>query len=184
MTKLERPDSVPGTTYKLRWLEGLQDETYYLTITNIEYKGKLRPFEVFFTSTSPRHYPWMTALARMISAVFRRGENVKFVATELQEVFDPRGPQHVAGAKHKSLLSYIGKVIEQHMVDIGYLEEMPWPVEDIKLKELHTTTPKVEVTQTTYERGVGEAIVAKEKSPDYPKARQHKEDLDDFDVRF
>ncbi len=57
----------------------------------------------------------------MISAVFRRGGDVSFVVEELKAVFDPRGGQWVEGRYVPSLLAAIGDVIEQHMIDIGFL---------------------------------------------------------------
>ena len=56
----------------------------------------------------------------MISAVFRRGGDVNFVAEELKAVFDPRGGQWVGGHYVPSLLAAIGEVIERHLVDIGF----------------------------------------------------------------
>ena len=57
----------------------------------------------------------------MISAVFRRGGDVSFVVEELKAVFDPRGGQWMDGKYVPSLLAAIGEVIEQHMVEIGFL---------------------------------------------------------------
>ena len=59
----------------------------------------------------------------MISAVFRRGGDVSFVVEELKAVFDPRGGHWMDGRYVPSLLAAIGEVIEQHMVDIGFLPE-------------------------------------------------------------
>ena len=58
----------------------------------------------------------------MISAVFRRGGDVSFVVEELKAVFDPRGGAWVKGKYIPSILAAIGGVIEQHMVNIGFLE--------------------------------------------------------------
>jgi ribonucleoside-diphosphate reductase alpha chain len=44
------------------------------------------------------HYAWTLGLTRMISAVFRRGGDVSFVAEELKAVFDPRGGAWMQGA--------------------------------------------------------------------------------------
>ena len=58
--------------------------------------GRLRrPFEIFVNSKNLEHYAWVVALTRMISAVFRRGGEVAFVAEELKQVFDPRGGQWI-----------------------------------------------------------------------------------------
>src|SRR5690606_34320827 len=68
------------------------------------------------------HYAWTVALTRMISAVFRRGGDVSFVVEELKAVFDPRGGAWMAGRYVPSLLAAIGGTIEQHMLDIGFLQ--------------------------------------------------------------
>ncbi len=65
----------------------------YVTVNDIELDGVARPFEVFVNSKNLEHYAWVVALTRMISAVFRRGGEVAFVAEELKQVFDPRGGQ-------------------------------------------------------------------------------------------
>ena len=67
------------------------------------------------------HYAWTVALTRMISAVFRRGGDVTFVAEELKAVFDPQGGQWMGGRYVPSLLAAIGEVIETHMVRTGFL---------------------------------------------------------------
>jgi ribonucleoside-diphosphate reductase alpha chain len=63
----------------------------------------------------------------MISAVFRRGGDVSFVAEELKAVFDPRGGSWMEGRYVPSLLAAIGNVIERHMINIGFL---PDPAKD------------------------------------------------------
>lgn len=123
---LERPKAVPGKTYKLRWPES--DHAIYITVNDIEITEAdghriRRPFEVFINSKNMEHYAWTVALTRMISAVFRRGGNVAFVVEELKAVFDPRGGQWMEGRYVPSLLAAIGDVIEQHMIEIGFLEK-------------------------------------------------------------
>jgi ribonucleoside-diphosphate reductase alpha chain len=49
----------------------------------------------------------------MISAVFRRGGEVAFVAEELKQVFDPRGGQWSNGRYVGSLVAAIGDIIER-----------------------------------------------------------------------
>ncbi len=116
---LDRPESLVGRTYKLRWPES--DHAIYITLNDIERDGRRLPFEVFINSKNMEHYAWTVALTRMISAVFRRGGDVSFVVEELKAVFDPRGGQWVDGKYVPSLLAAIGGVIERHMVDIGFL---------------------------------------------------------------
>ncbi len=116
---LDRPEALRGQTYKVRWPES--DHAIYITLNDIIQDGRRRPFEVFINSKNTEHYAWTVALTRMISAVFRRGGDVSFVVEELKAVFDPRGGQWVGGRYVPSLLAAIGGVIEQHMIDIGFI---------------------------------------------------------------
>jgi ribonucleoside-diphosphate reductase alpha chain len=116
---LDRPEALPGTTYKVRWPES--DHAIYITLNDIIEGGRRRPFEIFINSKNMEHYAWTVALTRMISAVFRRGGDVSFVVDELKAVFDPRGGQWVNRQYVPSLLAAIGGVIEEHMLSIGFL---------------------------------------------------------------
>jgi ribonucleoside-diphosphate reductase alpha chain len=118
---LERPEALVGKTYKLRWPES--DHAFYLTVNDIIQDGRRRPFEVFINSANLEHYAWTVALTRMISAVFRRGGDVTFVVRELKSIFDPRGGYWMEGRYVPSLLAALGEVIEQHMIDIGFIPE-------------------------------------------------------------
>jgi ribonucleoside-diphosphate reductase alpha chain len=122
---LDRPEALPGSTYKIRWPES--DHAIYVTINDIIQDGRRRPFEVFINSKNMEHYAWTVGLTRMISAVFRRGGDVSFVAEELKAVFDPRGGSWMEGRYVPSLLAAIGNVIERHMILIGFL---PDPAKD------------------------------------------------------
>ncbi len=116
---LDRPESLPGATYKVRWPES--DHAMYITINDIIRDGRRRPFEIFINSKNMEHYAWTLALTRMISAVFRRAGDVSFVVDELKAVFDPRGGHWVEGRYVPSIIAAIGDVIERHMIDIGFL---------------------------------------------------------------
>lgn len=120
---LERETVLPGFTYKLQWPES--DHAIYITINDIvQAEGQThrrRPFEIFINSKNMEHYAWTVALTRMISAVFRRGGDVTFVVEELKAVFDPRGGSWMKGRYVPSLLAAIGEVIEQHMIDTGFI---------------------------------------------------------------
>ena len=117
---LDRPEALPGATYKIRWPES--DHALYITINDIIQDSRRRPFEVFINSKNTDHFAWAVALTRMISAVFRRGGDVSFVVDELKAVFDPRGGQWMAGRYVPSILAAIGEVIEKHMIAIGFLD--------------------------------------------------------------
>ena len=116
---LNRPEELPGRTYKIRWPES--DHALYITINDILQDGRVRPFEIFINSKNMEHYAWTVGLTRMISAIFRRGGDVSFVVEELKAVFDPRGGAWMEGRYVPSLLAAIGDVIEKHLIDIGFL---------------------------------------------------------------
>ena len=117
---LDRPQSLEGATYKLKWPDS--EHAIYLTVNDVVINGHRRPFEVFINSKNMEHYAWTLALTRMISAVFRRGGDVSFVVEELKAVFDPRGGAWMGGKYIPSILAAIGGVIEKHMVIIGFIE--------------------------------------------------------------
>jgi len=125
-----RPVELPGQTYKVRWPHS--EHAIYVTINDIiediddgagATERVRKPFEVFINSKNMDHYAWTLALTRMISAVFRRGGDVRFVAEELGAVFDPQGGAFVEGRYAPSLLAVIGGVIERHLnaLDSGAL---------------------------------------------------------------
>ncbi|CAN5921019.1 ribonucleotide reductase N-terminal alpha domain-containing protein [soil metagenome] len=122
---LDRPEELPGRTYKIKWPGS--DHAIYITINDVLQEGRRRPFEIFINSKNMEHYAWTVALTRMISAVFRRGGDVSFVVEELKAVFDPRGGQWMEGRYVPSLLAAIGGVIERHLVEIGFLAPADQP---------------------------------------------------------
>ena len=116
---LERPNTLDGNTYKLRWPDS--EHAIYVTINDIIVNDQRRPFEVFINSKNMEHFAWTVGLTRMISAVFRRGGDVSFVVDELKAVFDPRGGAWVNGKYIPSILAAIGGILEEHMVKIGFI---------------------------------------------------------------
>ena len=116
---LDRPAALEGNTYKLKWPDS--EHAIYITINDVVIAGQRRPFEVFINSKNMEHYAWTVALTRMVSAVFRRGGDVSFVVEELKAVFDPRGGAWIKGKYIPSMLAAIGGVIEQHMIETGFI---------------------------------------------------------------
>ncbi len=112
-----RPEALTGATYKIKWPDSAH--AVYVTLNDREEPEGRRPFEVFVNSKNMEHYAWSLGLTRMISAVFRRGGDVGFVAEELKAVFDPRGGAWVDGRYVPSLLAAIGGVIERHIAGAG-----------------------------------------------------------------
>ena len=121
--KLERPEVLIGSTYKIK--TPVSDHAMYVTINDIvlnegtEHEQR-RPFEVFINSKNLDHFQWIVALTRIISAVFRKGGDVTFLVDELKAVFDPRGGYWQPGGKFMpSIIAELGYVIEKHLQTIG-----------------------------------------------------------------
>jgi len=128
--KIMRPEgmeSLEGSTYKIK--TPLDDHAMYVTINDIilnpgtEHEQR-RPFEIFINSKNMDHFQWIVALTRLMSAVFRKGGDVTFLAEELQAVFDPKGGYFKPGGRFMpSILAEIGDVIAHHMQKIGLMEK-------------------------------------------------------------
>jgi hypothetical protein len=125
--RLERPEMLVGSTYKIK--TPISDHAMYVTINDIvlnegtEYEQR-RPFEVFINSKNLDHFQWIVALTRIISAVFRKGGDVTFLVDELKAVFDPRGGYWQPGGKFMpSIIAELGYVIEKHLQSIGLIRK-------------------------------------------------------------
>ena len=125
---MPRPDILDGRTYKLKWPG--YPRAFYITINDmIDDAGNYRPFEIFIETQNVEAQSWITALTRMISAVFRRGGDVTFVAKELRDILDPQGGAWMKGKYINSLIAAIGGLIHDHMITRGYLEPDKKPAE-------------------------------------------------------
>jgi hypothetical protein len=123
--KLERPEVLIGSTYKIK--TPVSDHAMYVTINDImlnegtEHEHR-RPFEIFINSKNLDHFQWIVALTRIISAVFRKGGDVAFLTEELKAVFDPRGGYWQPGGKFMpSIVAELGFVVERHLQSIGMM---------------------------------------------------------------
>ncbi|MFW5927494.1 MAG: NrdJb, partial [Wenzhouxiangella sp.] len=106
----------------------LSEHALYVTINDVilnpgtEHESR-RPFEIFINSKNMDHFQWIVALTRVMSAVFRKGGDVTFLAEELQAVFDPKGGYFKPGGRFvPSIVADIGAVVEHHFKRIGMLE--------------------------------------------------------------
>ena len=123
--KVERPDVLEGTTYKIK--SPLFEHALYVTINDIVLNEgtaheSRRPFEIFINSKNMEHFQWAVALTRIMSAVFRKGGDVTFLVEELKAVFDPRGGYFKTGGVYMpSVVAELGYVVEDHLKRIGMI---------------------------------------------------------------
>lgn len=124
--RLERPDVLPGATYKVK--TPLSDHALYITINDVilnpgEATETRRPFEIFINSKAMEQFQWTVALTRIMSAVFRKGGHVAFLVDELRSVCDPKGGYFKKGGKFMpSVVAEIGDVLEQHLTGLGMMQ--------------------------------------------------------------
>jgi hypothetical protein len=128
--KMERPEMLLGSTYKIKTPQS--DHALYITINDMVLNAdtayeERRPYEIFINSKNMEHYQWVTALTRVISAIFRKSGDITFLVEELKGIFDPKGGYFKKGGVFMpSLVAEIGCAIEMHMRVCGMIknEEM------------------------------------------------------------
>lgn len=106
-----RPDVLNGVTYEIQ-LDHI-DAPLYLTINHIKLRTTRYPYEVFINSTEPKLLEWSPVASRLISAVFRNGNNIDFIFKELQELFSYEFFFY-KGKKYHSIVALIGEILEKH----------------------------------------------------------------------
>lgn len=109
--KKKRPRKLVGTTYKIADDKG----NIYITINDIEEKGKVRPFEIFINSNgeNSEYHPWYKSLSKLMSAVMRRTDDCTFIIKDLQGIFGASG--FFSDGKYvQSQPQMIGNILEEH----------------------------------------------------------------------
>lgn len=120
--KLERPEILSGKTYKIK--TPLCSDALYITINDTLIGSRHQVFEIFASGKNMEHHQWVTALTRVMSAVFRNGGNVKFLVRELLDIHDPKNGAHFKKGRKEvvpSLVAEIGIILEQHLAHIDQL---------------------------------------------------------------
>lgn len=122
----ERPSILKGVTKKLK-PHNIDNALYVTLNAYVLNQGKdneyYHPAEVFINTKNMEQYQWITALMRVISAVFRKGGEYKFIINELKETFDPKGGYRVKGGKWRnSLVADIGFTIEELLIELNCIE--------------------------------------------------------------
>ena len=119
---LARPRVVEGRTYKIN--PAVTDSAMYITINDLILDdGTHRPLEMFISSKHVAHQQWITALTRMISAIFRKPGPFLFVAEELQQIFDPQGGYFCDQKMVPSVVAHVGMILQEHFEYIGLIDK-------------------------------------------------------------
>lgn len=118
---LDRPRVVVGRTYKIS--PAVTDSAMYITINDVvSDDGTHRPVEMFINTKHVAHQQWITALTRMVSAIFRKPGPYLFIADELEQIFDPQGGYFADGKMVPSVVAHVAAVLREHFIHIGAME--------------------------------------------------------------
>jgi ribonucleoside-diphosphate reductase alpha chain len=121
----KRPEVLKGETYKLDWAS--MGAAMYMTINDeVRADGSLEPYEVFINTKAAQYSPWIVALTRMISAVMRKGGDLRFIPEELSQVHSSMGGQYVGKEFVPSEIALIGIKMMEHFRNIGYAKPNEW----------------------------------------------------------
>lgn len=148
----ERPESLSGRTYKVKWPSS--SSALYLTI-NSDSNGN--PFEVFLSSKDAKYTDWATALTVMITAIFRKGGNITFVAEELQQIQALHDGAFIDKKHHPSLPAYIGYILEKHLTKPGmpFKDQQTWVGDNAHREPMSIGERCPKCNQMTYVRKEG-----------------------------
>ena len=116
---IEREQVLTGKTYVIK--PSTYDHAFYITINSISIGEVSHPFEIFINSKGIGQFRFM-AVSRLISAVFRKGGDVRFLVEELSQIHDPIGAYtskrcYPSGKRKRfnSIEAEIGDIIEEHL---------------------------------------------------------------------
>lgn len=118
---LSRPSVLHGTTYKLKTPKAKY--AFYVTINDYELPdGRRVPFEIFINTKNTEHQSWITALTRVMSAVFRKVEDPSFLLEELW-IYEPNGGYFDKDGEYiPSIVAGIGKILRIHLEKLGIIK--------------------------------------------------------------
>lgn len=125
---IKRDDVVEGKTYKIK--PPTAEHALYVTINS--QNGK--PIEMFINSQNVGHYQWVQTITRLVSAIFRKGGDVSFVADEFAVICDPNGgywgKDYINVDKKKfypSVIAEVGAVLKDYSTDKPTISASEYP---------------------------------------------------------
>ena len=113
---IARDRVMTGRTYKLKWPP--TGANWYVTVNS---DGERRPLEVFIVGGDGVQTEWVQAMGRLLTAVLRRGGDVRFLVGELLAVHSANAGGFVAEqhAYRASLVAAIGGILQEEFKTLG-----------------------------------------------------------------
>lgn len=123
---INRQETLFGKTYKLK--TPILKRSLYITINNIKVNERLLPFELFINTKNLEAYSWMQAFSVLISALFRQFctfphlLKLDFLIYQLKTICDPEESYFSRGKRMPSVVSELGHIIENHLIELGLFQ--------------------------------------------------------------
>lgn len=110
----ERPLRVDGSTYRIKW--PLTGVNWYVNVTR---DSNGTPLELFITTRDVQHQEWVQAISCTVTALMRRGDDMRFIVNELKQVSAATGSAFLSigendehPVRYPSIVAAIGGVLE------------------------------------------------------------------------
>ena len=139
------PDVLPGMRYKFK--PGNGEHAFYVNITDIETSTGRVPAEIFITTKHQASQELAQVMGRILSAIFRRGGNVEFIAEELQQIAAPGTAFWMDGQHVGSASAGVGLMLQKHIQSLaGVGPGLAKHIQELEKEE--TKYEMTEVSQT------------------------------------
>ena len=147
--EFECPPVLSGKRYKIK--PPTASHAVYVLIFDAEINGVIRPWEIFIQTKNPEHRMMTDTVTRLVSALFRKGGEIGFIAEELKDIYDANGGYRQKGGKwYNSIIHEIGEVVENHINNLFYEEEFT-KTESKLPKEFQNKHEKTDITLSSQE---------------------------------
>jgi hypothetical protein len=119
--ELKRPRRLPSETYRVK--PPHYEHALYIHISDIIYKDKKYPFEIFFSCKNPANIMWVSTITLLLSEAFREAivgtQDLSKIINNLKEVCDASGGYFASISEKKkhvgSVVAEIGYILEAHV---------------------------------------------------------------------
>ena len=138
-----RPEVVSAKVYKMK--SAFVKNSVFITLSYIDIEGIRKPIEIFINSKDLNRSAEYVVLTRLISAIFRRATDPRFILEELHGIIDPNGGSFKDGKYFHSFYAEVGTIIERFFYDVGILKEEDAEIEKKQAMQEKETLQEVPI---------------------------------------
>ena len=120
-TSSMRPEVVSAQVYKMK--SAFVKNSVFITLSYVDIDNTRKPIEIFINSKDLNRSAEYVVLTRLISAIFRRAADPRFILEELHGIIDPNGGSYKDGKYFHSFYAEVGTIIERFFYDVGILKK-------------------------------------------------------------